>query len=118
VYNSNFKRIDFDTFKKDAGFNAYVFSIKKWNEELGGIGILIKYSKWILGTSQMSITTEKSLICSNVMTIRLEEQIDEVETQIRSIRQEEISGENVYQLLLTFDQLYAELTESEKKGIC
>ena len=45
----------------------------------------------------------------------LEEQINEVETQIRSIRQEQISGENVYQLLLTFDQLYAELAEPEKK---
>ena len=45
----------------------------------------------------------------------LEKQIDEVETQIRSIRQEQISGENVYQLLLTFDRLYAELTEVEKK---
>ena len=45
----------------------------------------------------------------------LEEQIAEIETQIRSIRQEQISGDNVYQLLLTFDQLYAELTEPEKK---
>ena len=39
LHNPNFKRIDFDTFKEDAGSNAYVFSIKKWNEELGGIGI-------------------------------------------------------------------------------
>ena len=45
----------------------------------------------------------------------VEEQIDEVETQMRFIRQEQISGENVYQLLLTFDQLYAELMEPEKK---
>ena len=45
----------------------------------------------------------------------MEEQIAEIETQIRSIRQEQISGDNVYQLLLTFDQLYAELTEPEKK---
>ena len=45
----------------------------------------------------------------------LGEQIAEIETQIRSIRQEQISGDNVYQLLLTFNQLYAELTEPEKK---
>ena len=45
----------------------------------------------------------------------LEEQIDEVEIQIRFIRQEQISGDNAYQLLLTFDQLYAELTEPEMK---
>lgn len=29
LHNPNFKRIDFDTFKEDAGSNAYVFSIKK-----------------------------------------------------------------------------------------
>ena len=45
----------------------------------------------------------------------LEEQLSEIEAQIRSIRQEQISSDNVYQLLLTFDQLYAELTEPEKK---
>ena len=45
----------------------------------------------------------------------LEEQLSEIEAQIRSIRQEQISGDNVYQLLMTFDQLYAELTEPEKK---
>lgn len=29
LQNPNFKRIDFDTLKKDVGTNAYVFSIKK-----------------------------------------------------------------------------------------
>ena len=42
LHNPDFKRIEFDTFKEDAGSNAYVFSIKKWNEELGGIGLLTK----------------------------------------------------------------------------
>ena len=46
LHNPNFKRIDFDTFKEDAGSNAYVFSIKKWNEELGGIGILTKSGRY------------------------------------------------------------------------
>lgn len=30
LHNPNFKRVDFDTFKKDAGTNAFVFSIKQW----------------------------------------------------------------------------------------
>ncbi len=46
LHNPNFKRIDFDTFKEDAGSNAYVFSIKKWNKELGGIGILTKSGRY------------------------------------------------------------------------
>ena len=39
LHNPNFKRIEFDTFKQDASSNAYVFSIKKWNEELGAISL-------------------------------------------------------------------------------
>ena len=39
LYNPDFKRADFDTFKQDAGSNAYTFSIKEWNDRLHGIGI-------------------------------------------------------------------------------
>ncbi len=46
LHNPDFKRIEFDTFKADAGTNAYVFSIKQWNEELGGIGILTKSGRY------------------------------------------------------------------------
>ena len=46
LHNPGFKRIEFDTFKKDAGTNAYVFSIKKWNEELGAIGLITKSGRY------------------------------------------------------------------------
>ncbi len=46
LHNPNFKRNDFDTFKKDAGSNAFVFSIKKWNEELGAVGLLTKSGRY------------------------------------------------------------------------
>ena len=46
LHNPDFKRFDFDTFKRDAGSNAYVFSIKKWNDELNGIGILTKSGRY------------------------------------------------------------------------
>ena len=35
LYNPSFKLIEFDKFKKDAGSNEYVFSIKEWVETLG-----------------------------------------------------------------------------------
>lgn len=44
----------------------------------------------------------------------IEIQINEVQTQIRSIRQEKISGDNIYRLLLAFDQVYA-ASEVERK---
>ena len=46
LHNPDFKVIEFDNFKEDAGSNAYVFSIKKWTEELNGIGILTKSGRY------------------------------------------------------------------------
>ena len=46
LHNPDFKLIEFDKFKEDAGSNAYVFSIKKWNEELGGIGIQTRSGRY------------------------------------------------------------------------
>ena len=46
LHNPNFKLIEFDKFKKDAGSNAYVFSIKEWTEVLGAIGLLTKSGRY------------------------------------------------------------------------
>ncbi len=46
LHNPDFKRIEFDTFKMDAGSNAFVFSIKKWTEELRAIGLLTKSGRY------------------------------------------------------------------------
>ena len=48
-------------------------------------------------------------------TEEIETQIDEVKSQIQSIRQEKISGDNIYQLLLAFDEVYGAATEIEQK---
>lgn len=45
----------------------------------------------------------------------IETQIDEVKNQIQSIRHEKISGDNIYQLLLAFDEVYGAATEIEQK---
>ena len=44
-----------------------------------------------------------------------ESAISEVEARIHSIRQQKISGDNVYQYLLYFDRLYERFTDTEKK---
>ncbi len=46
-----------------------------------------------------------------------EQQIEEIRKQIQTIRSEQISGENVYQLLLAFDELYGEMDEPDKKDL-
>ena len=45
----------------------------------------------------------------------IETQIDEINTQMLSIRQEKISADNVYQLLLSFDKLYNTFAEVEQR---
>ena len=46
LHNPDFKRIEFDTFKENAGTNAFVFSIKDWTEKLGAIGLLTKSGRY------------------------------------------------------------------------
>lgn len=46
LHNPDFKLIEFDRFKENAGSNAFVFSIKKWSEELGAIGLLTKSGRY------------------------------------------------------------------------
>lgn len=46
LHNTGFKRSEFDTFKTDAGTNAFTFSIKEWNEVLHGKGIITKSGRY------------------------------------------------------------------------
>lgn len=46
LHNPNFKRIEFDTFKEEAGTNAFVFSIKDWIDKLGAIGLFTKSGRY------------------------------------------------------------------------
>jgi len=46
LHNPDFKRVEFDTFKNDAGSNAFVFSIKDWTEKLGAIGLFSKSGRY------------------------------------------------------------------------
>lgn len=46
LHNPDFKRTEFDTFKQDAGSNAFTFSIKKWNDDLNGRGIITKSGRY------------------------------------------------------------------------
>lgn len=49
--------------------------------------------------------------------VEIESQIDELQSQIRSIRQEKTSGDNIYRLLLAFDAVYNSATEAERKEL-
>ena len=46
LHNPDFKRIEFDTFKEEAGTNVFVFSIKDWTDKLGAIGLFTKSGRY------------------------------------------------------------------------
>lgn len=46
---------------------------------------------------------------------KYEDSIEAVEVRLYNIKQEKISGDNVYQFLLFFDKLYDRFTDMEKK---
>lgn len=46
LHNPDFKLIEFDKFKQEAGSNAFVFSIKSWTDDLHAIGLLSKPGRY------------------------------------------------------------------------
>ncbi|MBQ9824608.1 MAG: hypothetical protein IJM63_08925 [Solobacterium sp.] len=48
---------------------------------------------------------------------QIEEEITALQEQIRTIQQENITGDNIYRLLLAFDQLYNTFNEAEQKDL-
>jgi len=50
IYNSDFKPIEFERFKKEAGLNSFTLSPKKWIETTHAIGIVSKAGRYGGGT--------------------------------------------------------------------
>jgi len=46
MYNPNFKPVEFDGFKKQAGLNSFTMTPKKWIESTGAIGIISKSGRY------------------------------------------------------------------------
>lgn len=42
INNPNFKGVEFDTFRKEAGLNSFTLTPKKWTETTGAIGVVSK----------------------------------------------------------------------------
>jgi len=46
IYNPNFKPVEFDGFKKEAGLHTFTLSVTEWTEKTGAIGIFVKRGKY------------------------------------------------------------------------
>ena len=45
LYNPNFKVVEFDHFRKEAGLHSFVLSVSEWVEKTKSIGIYVKRGK-------------------------------------------------------------------------
>ena len=50
LHNPNFNRVQFDTFKNEAGLNRFVMTPSKWIDLTGAIGIITKAGRYASGT--------------------------------------------------------------------
>ena len=46
IHNSDFKPVEFDGFRKEAGLNSFTMSSKRWIESTGAIGIISKSGRY------------------------------------------------------------------------
>lgn len=46
IYNSNFKVVEFDHFKQDAGLHTFVISVSDWIEKTDAIGLIVKKGRY------------------------------------------------------------------------
>ena len=46
IHNSNFKVVEFDHFKTQAGLPSFVLSVSEWIEKTGAIGVMVKKGKY------------------------------------------------------------------------
>ncbi len=46
IYNPNFKPVEFDGFRKQAGLNSFVMTPKRWIENTNAIGIISKAGRY------------------------------------------------------------------------
>ena len=50
LYNPNFKPLEFEGFRQQAGLNAFTMSPKKWIEATDAIGFIVKSGRYYGGT--------------------------------------------------------------------
>lgn len=46
MYNKNFNRVEFDSFKSNAGLHSFVLSPSEWVDKTNAIGIYVKKGKY------------------------------------------------------------------------
>ena len=72
LYNPNFNRAEFDTFRSEAGKNSFVISPEKWIESTNAMGMISKRGRYGSGTfAHSDIASKKTCFRQNLQKSRL-----------------------------------------------
>lgn len=81
-HNPNFKRVEFDSFKSQAGENAFTLSVQKWIETTNAIGIVSKSGRYGGGTfAHKHIALSFATWVSAEFNLMLMEELDRLKTE-------------------------------------
>ena len=77
----------------------------------------MRYDVAIIGAGVVGAMAARELSRYDLKVCLWDAQIGEVRKKIHNIRQEVITSENIYRILLAFDELYGCMTELEKREL-
>jgi len=71
IHNPNFKVVEFDHFRMQAGLPSFVMSVSEWIEKTNAIGIIVKKGRAIKGTDTVLKTKllSRKMACINIYSV-------------------------------------------------
>lgn len=88
IYNSNFKVVEFDHFKSEAGLHTFVLSVSEWIDKTKAIGLFVKRGKYGGTYAHKDIAFEFASAISPVFKLYLIKEfqrLKEAENDVRKI---------------------------------
>jgi len=59
IHNPNFKVVEFDHFRMQAGLPSFVMSVSEWIEKTNAIGIIVKKGRYVGASERFGLPTKK-----------------------------------------------------------
>ncbi len=81
IYNPNFKVVEFDHFKRDAGLHTFVISVSEWVEQTNAIGLYVKKGRYGGTFAHKDIAFEFASAISPVFKLYLIKEFERLKTE-------------------------------------
>ena len=92
MYNPNFKVVEFDHFKKEAGLHTFILSVAEWISKTNAIGIYVKRGKYGGTYAHKDIAFEFASAISPIFKLYLIKEFQRLMEKENSLKQIEWNG--------------------------